>query len=137
MNEHASSGIDPTQAGFWERIGHRPLTAADTEPYGVEFLTDGRRLRAVRQRYPVPTAIDIGHGIFGAQVGLVYVDDDTGRAVAYAAPELSRSYRAERRQRGLCPVCGARIRLSGDTTDGRFIASCQDAFTRVAWRARG
>jgi hypothetical protein len=32
--------IDLAQAGFWERIGHWPLTATDTEPYGVEFLSD-------------------------------------------------------------------------------------------------
>jgi hypothetical protein len=85
---HVARGIDPTQAGFWGLIGHRPLTRADTEPYGVEFLTDRRRLAVVRRRYPVPTVIDIGNGIFGAKVGLIYVDDETGRAIAYAPPEI-------------------------------------------------
>lgn len=127
--------IDLAQAGFWERIGHQPLTAADTEPYGVEFLSDGRRHRMVRRRFPIPTVIDIGAGIFGVKVGLVYVDDDTGRAVAYAPPELHCSARSERRQRGLCPICGERIRLTGDTSDGRFIGSCGDAFTRKQWRS--
>lgn len=88
--------IDPAQAGFWDRLSDRPPTRADTEPYGVEFLTDRHRLAAIRRRYPVPTIVDIGHGIFGAEVGLVYVDDDTGRAVAYAPPELFR-----RQRRGL------------------------------------
>lgn len=128
--------LDPTQAGFWEVIG-RPLTRDDTEPYGVEFLTDHRRLDDLRRRYPVPTVIDIGNGIVGAQVGLVYIDDDTGRAVAYASPTLLADYRRERRQRGLCPVCGERVRLEGNTANGRYIASCGDAFTPRQWRTHG
>jgi hypothetical protein len=128
--------LDSSQSGFWEGIG-RPLTRDDTEPYGVEFLSDHQRLDDVRRRYPVPTVIDIGNGILGAQVGLVYIDDDTGRAVAYAPPTLLADYRRERRQRGLCPVCGERVSLTGNTTDGRYIGTCADAFTPRQWRLLG
>lgn len=34
---------------------------------------------------------------------------------------------------GLCPVCGERITVSGETTDGRLIGTCGDAFTRKRW----
>ena len=94
--------IDPAQAGFWQLLGHRPLTREDTESYGVEFLTDRRRLAEVRRRYPMPTVIDIGNGIFGAKVGLVYVDDDTGRAIAYAPPEIHRTAKPAKRPGCAC-----------------------------------
>jgi len=35
----------------------------------------------------------------------------------------------------LCPVCGESVRLTGQTTDGRVIGSCGDAFKREAWEA--
>lgn len=47
------------------------------------------------------------------------------------------SYRDERRQRGLCPVCGERVQLTGDTADKRYIGSCGDAFWPNQWRALG
>ena len=78
--------IDPAQAPFWDLIGTQPLERADVEPYGVEYLTDAPRLREMRGLYPCPTVIDAGHGVFGAAVGLLYVDDENGRAVAYAPP---------------------------------------------------
>jgi len=43
----------------------------------------------------------------------------------------------ERRQQALCPVCGERIRLVGNTTDGRYIGSCGDAFSARQWRTIG
>jgi hypothetical protein len=46
-------------------------------------------------------------------------------------------FERERRQRGLCPICGERIRLVGNTTDGRLIGSCMDAFTGRQWRQLG
>jgi hypothetical protein len=79
-------GIDPAQAAFWDSLGSRPLERAEVEPYGIEYLTDPPRLRDIRRLYPCPTVIDAGHGVFGAIVGLLYVDDETGRAVAYAPP---------------------------------------------------
>ena len=37
---------------------------------------------------------------------------------------------------GLCPICGEHITLTGDqTTDGRIIGTCGDAFTRDEWEA--
>lgn len=36
---------------------------------------------------------------------------------------------------GLCPICGARVRLTGATVDGRLIGSCGDAFTLRQWAA--
>ncbi len=36
-------------------------------------------------------------------------------------------------QSDLCPVCGEHVTLTGETTDGRLIGSCGDAFTRKRW----
>lgn len=35
--------------------------------------------------------------------------------------------------KGLCPVCGEPVHLTGATTDGRLIASCGDAFQPAQW----
>ena len=78
--------IDPTQAAFWDSLGAWPLDTSDVEPYGVEYLTEPTRLREVRRRYPCPTVIDVGHGVFGSVVALFFVDDETGLAIAYAPP---------------------------------------------------
>ena len=136
--------IRPEQAGFWLllRARHAPLTPAQAERYAVEFITTPERLRDVYRRYPCPTAVDIGHGVFGNKGGILFVDDEDGRAVAYAPPDLrvgrtAMTHAKERCQRGLCPVCGARIRLVADTTDGRYVGSCGDAFTVAQWRALG
>ena len=133
------AGIRPEQAGFWLLLrAHRaPLTPAQTERYGVEFITTPQRFRTVRLRYPCPTAVDVGAGVFGTQGALLFVDDQDGRAVAYAPPTLRADYRCERRQRGLCPVCGERTSLDGNTTDGRYIATCGDAFTPRQWPTPG
>ena len=80
--------IDPVQAPFWANLGGHPLTPADTGPYGVEFVADPARLTELFRRCICPTAIDVGHGVFGIRAGLLFVDDDTGRAIAYAPPEL-------------------------------------------------
>ena len=37
----------------------------------------------------------------------------------------------------LCPVCGVGITIVGETTNGRFIGSCGDAFTREQWESVG
>ncbi len=34
---------------------------------------------------------------------------------------------------GLCPVCGEPVALTGATTEGRLIASCNDAFWPKQW----
>ena len=130
--------IRPEQTGFWLLLrAHRaPLTPAQTERYGVESITTPERLRTVRLRYPCPTAVDVGAGVFGIQGALLFVDDEDGRAVAYAPPTLRADYRRERRQRGLCPVCGE-LSLDGNTTDGRYIATCGDAFMPRQWRTPG
>ena len=78
--------IDPAQAPFWDALGGRPLDAADVVPFGIEYVTDPQRLGEVRRCYPCPTVVDAGFGAFGAPVGLLFIDDDTGRAVAYGAP---------------------------------------------------
>ena len=36
---------------------------------------------------------------------------------------------------GLCPICGAQIKIIGITTDDRLIGSCHDAFTLAQWLA--
>ena len=86
----AHARIRAEQAGFWLLLRrHRaPLTLAQTERYAVEFITTPERLRDVYRHYPCPTAVDIGQGVFGSKGGLVFVDDEDGRAVAYAAPNL-------------------------------------------------
>ena len=78
--------IDPAQAGFWDCLDARLLEAGEIEPCGVEYVREPKRLREIRRQYPCPTVVDAGHGVFGSAVGLVFVDDDTGRAIAYAAP---------------------------------------------------
>jgi len=82
--------IRPEQAGFWLllRTHHAPLTPAQAERYAVEFITTPERLRIMHRRYPCPTAIDVGHGVFGIHAAQLFVDDDTGRAIAYAPPAL-------------------------------------------------
>lgn len=82
--------IRPEQAAFWLQLKVRrtPLTPVDTEPYGVEFITTRRRLREVATRYPCPTATDVGAGVLGSAAALLFVDDEDGRAVAYAPPGL-------------------------------------------------
>jgi hypothetical protein len=67
----------------------RPLTADELTPFGIEFVESPARLPELRQRYGLPNVVDIGHGPFGAKVGLTFVDDDTGRVVAYVPPEVS------------------------------------------------
>jgi hypothetical protein len=42
---------------------------------------------------------------------------------------------AHDKPRGLCPVCGQRVTITGRTTDGRLIGDCQDAFTPDQWLA--
>lgn len=87
----ARGRIRPEQAGFWLLLRSRraPLTAAQCERYGVEYVTMPDRLRLIRRHYPCPTAIDVGYGPFGNQAGLLFVDDTDGRVVAYAPPELA------------------------------------------------
>jgi hypothetical protein len=86
------SRIRPEQIGFWLRlkVRHGPLSPADTTRYGVEFITTRERLREIRRCYSCPTAVDVGHGVFGTQGGLLFIDDEDGRAVAYAPPDLQR-----------------------------------------------
>ena len=55
------------------------------------FAASLGRYLEVRRRYPsCPTAVDVGHGVFGTQGGLLFIDDEDGRAVAYAPAELHR-----------------------------------------------
>lgn len=56
----------------------------------MEFITSRQRLRKISRRYPCPTAVDVGTGVFGGEAGLLFVDDEDGRAVAYAPPTLRR-----------------------------------------------
>src|SRR5262249_58446015 len=86
----AGGRIDPTQALLWPLLGGQPVAAVDVERFGVEFIATHDRLRQIRSCYPCPTVIDIGNGVFGAKVGLLFIADGKGRAVAYAAPEVQR-----------------------------------------------
>lgn len=78
--------IDPAQADFWNLLGEHVLERGDLERFGVENVETPARLRELHTSHPCPTVVDAGHGIFGAPVALLFVDDDTGRAVAYASP---------------------------------------------------
>ena len=33
----------------------------------------------------------------------------------------------------LCPICGVKVSIIGNTKDGRLIGSCRDAFTLEQW----
>jgi len=37
--------------------------------------------------------------------------------------------------RGLCPICGEEVEITGYTTDGRLVGSCGDAFALATWTA--
>ena len=78
--------IDPAQTDFWNLLGERVLERRDLERLGVEHVETSARLRELHKSHPCPTVVDAGHGIFGAPVALLFVDDATGRAVAYAPP---------------------------------------------------
>ena len=39
--------------------------------------------------------------------------------------------------RGLCPICGEAVQLTGATTDGRLVGSCGDAFWLRQWAQDG
>jgi len=87
--EHADQrGIDPAQADFWNLLAGRVLERGEVEVFGVEYVDTPARLRELHKSHPCPTVVDAGHGIFGAPVALLFVDDDTGRAVAYAPPVI-------------------------------------------------
>jgi putative intracellular protease/amidase len=49
--------------------------------------------------------------------------------------EVLNRWLAEQEENGrkLCPICGAMVSLTGETTDGRLIGSCKDAFTAEQW----
>lgn len=83
---NAERQIDPSQAAFWDTIGGRPLEVQDVELFGIEYVRDPKRLHELRRLYPCPTVVDVGEGVFSAAVGLLYVDDENGRAIAYAPP---------------------------------------------------
>ena len=84
---NAPRQIDPSQAAFWDALGcGRPLEVQDVERFGIEYVRDPKRLPELRRLYPCPTVVDAGAGVFGAAVGLLFIDDDTGRAVAFTPP---------------------------------------------------
>lgn len=41
--------------------------------------------------------------------------------------------RLEHRVEGPCPVCGEHTKVVGETTDGRIVGACGDAFLRSKW----
>jgi hypothetical protein len=79
---------DTDQATFWDTLPGRILEPADLEPYGIEHVDTPERLREIRRRYPRPTAIDAGSGLFGPRGGHAFTDQTTGRVMAYASPVL-------------------------------------------------
>lgn len=42
-----------------------------------------------------------------------------------------------KKRKGLCPICGVRVELYGETNDGRLLGACRDAFTIEQWKHRG
>lgn len=83
--------LHPNQEGLATLFdARRPLTADELAPFGVEFVESPTRLPELQQQYGLPNTVDIGHGPFGANVGLTFVDDyDNGRVIAYVPPEVS------------------------------------------------
>ena len=39
------------------------------------------------------------------------------------------------RKSDLCPICGEHVRITSETSDGRLIGSCGDAFSRERWNS--
>lgn len=59
-----------------------------------------------------------------------------GAATPVYCDRCHKAHRAAHdKPRGLCPVCGKEVRVTGCTTDGRLIGECNDAFTPERWLA--
>ncbi len=68
--------------------------------------------------------------------GWKYLPEGSYSAVALDHEWLGRPchwYNAVPNPRGLCPVCGETADIIGETTDGRLIGSCKDAFKGEAF----
>ncbi len=60
-------------------------------------LTTVAEVRAYRRRYGIPNAVaDNTAALFTDKAGLLFIDDETGKKVAYVPPELARQEREER-----------------------------------------
>lgn len=50
---------------------------------------------------------------------------------------LHKHYRYTEYGIDLCPVCGVEVCIVGETTDGRLVGSCSDAFSVARWNDEG
>ncbi|HYD47221.1 MAG TPA: hypothetical protein VEB21_02675 [Terriglobales bacterium] len=69
------------------------------------------RLIELRLEYGLPNVVDIGQGLFTRDMGLLFVDDDTGRSVAYVPPEVSKR------------------------ADDEYVEQCEEEKGGAGWRA--
>lgn len=80
---------------------------------------------------------------FGRPTALVYFTDDGENPAKeqWSYPEVETAWPEAVLMRQqmtgnnpqLCPICGEKITLTGNTTDGRLIGSCGDAFSVDRW----
>lgn len=80
------AGIDPSQAEFWAQLSDTPFDRETVEKFGIEYVVTTERYRKVRRQWPVPTVVNAGYGLFSSRVVLLFIDDETGRVMAYAPP---------------------------------------------------
>lgn len=81
----------------------------------------------------------ITRSILAKHFGLRFSDDDYNVAVVLLILNETKVYEEFQialkslRHYGLCPICGKTIYITGETSDGRLIGSCFDAFTTPKW----
>lgn len=81
MNPYAQSH---PMATFWRKTVARPLPPH--VPKDIYIIHTREEYSLFFQMYGVPNAIDIGHGVFSAASGSLFIDDFTGTPVAFAWP---------------------------------------------------
>ncbi len=88
--------IDSAQVDLWPVLREaRPFTADDLSPFGVQIAQTPEEVSELRRQYGLPNALDVGRGVFVAHAALLFIDDDTGRVVAYVPPDVANRRRSD------------------------------------------
>lgn len=62
------------------------LTEQGVTPGEIEIATTPDAVQDLRDRFGLPSLLDVGEGLFGGRSGLVFIDDDTGKIAGFAPP---------------------------------------------------
>lgn len=80
--------VAPTQTVVQQTLPESVRKVAEengVDPSSIQIVT-GEQTKQASQRYGIPNSIDVGYGQFGATAGSLYIDDETGKPVAYKPP---------------------------------------------------